>query len=187
MKQIFTLLTDKNMKNLFFTAFIGFLVFLVSCKKDQNLQETEKVGLSKAEILKIAKQYNLQDSIFKDNTKYGRFPDDPNLHARSTRTMCESYFEHWRKMADVMNDLHAYLEERKKITSMAEYYAVLESHPLTLAEEIKFMGGMEAYQKEKKRMMERNLEIYLDLKDGSFVFIPSGGYVDKTWRRLDRK
>jgi hypothetical protein len=151
---------------LFPFAFV-LLHFITACKGDfASIADQNSKQLSKDEIIEIARKYNLQDSIFTATpTKYGSFPDASRVYSSVNEKECEAYFAQWRKQADFASEFYKYYEERKHITSVAEYFEVLEKYPHNLQSYVETLGGMEQYQAHKKERLAGNYHLYLDAEN----------------------
>jgi hypothetical protein len=171
--------------------FIGLAVLLIVSSCGSNEQEsfipTPTLGVTREQVVAIATKYNLQDSIAEGYVSPHFKPFPPEVYPILTEAFWDSYFKQWRKFADKNNDFMQFRKEISQISSMEEYYQVIEKHPEEYASRVKLGGGIDAYNAEKEERLNGNYHIYL-CNDGAIAIIP--GETDKgtmKGKRLDKK
>lgn len=172
------------MKNLFF--FLTLLsIIAFSCKSSEK-DDTTATGVTREEVVAIAKKYGLQDSIAEGYVSPRFKPFPPEAYPALSKAFWESYFANWRKFSDKDREFQQYRQEMVNITSVEEYYQLIEKFPLVHQSRIDLHGGIEAYNRKKMDDINGNWHLYL-ANDGAIVFLPSdsddGAYPGK---RLDK-
>lgn len=143
---------------------------IISCNKEKETAIHVQKGVTHQDVASLAKKYNLQDSIAAGYTPiYGSIPSEA-FYPEITVEKLDRYFAHWRAFADDINEMQHFIEARKKVNTLDEYYALLEAHPILFKNTVEEAGGMEAFLKEKKRRYKQD-NIYLDLNDGSIILV----------------
>lgn len=165
-------------------VFAIFTLFL-ACKHYEKEETANKVGVTREEVIAIAAKYGLQDSIAAGYVSPHFKPFPPEAYPGLTPEFWDSYFAYWQKFSIQEKEMQGFRSELPTVTSMADYYRLIEKYPKVYQEKIKLYGGIEAYNQRKERHLSSAMHIYLDSK-GALVFIPAdaddGNYPGK---RLD--
>ena len=147
-------------------------LLLVSCKtKEEPI--TPSKGVSREQVVAIATKYGLQDSIAEGYVSPHFKPFPPEAYPALTEEFWDKYFAHWRRFADNQKEFAQFRKETSNITSMAEYYQLIEQYPSLYEQRVQAMGGLDAYNQQKSEDIATKMHIYLQ-DDGSLTFIPAG-------------
>ncbi|MCK6694416.1 MAG: hypothetical protein L6Q97_20250, partial [Thermoanaerobaculia bacterium] len=98
----------------------------------------------------------------------------------------DSYFAYWKKFSMREKEIQGFRKELSTVTSMSDYYRLIEKYPKVYQEKVRLYGGLEAYNKRKEEHLSSDIHIYLNDK-GALVFIPANAD-DGTYpgKRLDK-
>ena len=88
----------------------------------------------------------------------------------------EAFFANWRLYVDKRKEMEIFDKEKRNITSVAEYYALLEKFPLSFQDHVKSMGGIEKYEEDKKHTLTHGYHIYLSKEENAIVLTPRTDY-----------
>lgn len=150
--------------------FVLLTASMASCKKDKDHSPEHQKGITDEMVLELAKKYSLQDSIAAGYTPvFGSKPPEA-LYPEISATDIDRYFAQWRTFADDINEMHRFVEARKKVSSLDEYYALLEAHPILFKDMVEQAGGMSAFLKEKERRYKFD-NACINEDDGCIVFV----------------
>lgn len=161
------------------------IMLLFACKNYEKDETANKVGVTREEVVAIAAKYGLQDSIAEGYVSPHFKPFPPEAYPALTPEFWDSYFAYWQKFSMQEKEMQGFRSELPNVTSMADYYRLIEKYPKVYQEKIKLYGGLESYNKRKEKHLSSDMHIYLN-NQGALVFIPAnadhGNYPGK---RLD--
>lgn len=143
-----------------------------ACKNSEKDEMANKVGVTREEVLAIAAKYGLQDSIAEGYVSPHFKPFPPEAYPALTPEFWDSYFAYWQKFSMEEKEKQGFRNELPRVTSMADYYKLIEKYPKVYQEKVKLYGGIEDYNKRKEKHLSSDMHIYLDNK-GALVFIPA--------------
>lgn len=171
------------MKNIIF--FLLLLILPTIACKVTDKEDISTTGVTPKEVIAIAMKYGLQDSIADSYVSPYFKPFPQEAYPALTKEFWESYFARWRKFSDDQKAFLRFRRESALVTSVAEYYQLIEKYPSVYQSRVNSHGGIEGYNRQKEEEISGNWHIYLS-KDSAIVFIPSN-YDDGTYpgKRLD--
>lgn len=161
------------------------IFLIVSCKPTEK-DEISVTGVTREEVVTIATKYGLQDSIADGYVSPHFKPFPREAYPALTKEFWDSYFARWRKFSDEQKEFIRFRRESASVTSVTEYYQLIEKYPSVYQSRVNAHGGIEGYNRQKSEIISGNWHIYLS-KDSAIVFIPSD-HDDGTYpgKRLDK-
>lgn len=172
------------MKNIVFLLLL--LTFPIIACKITDKEEISTTGVTREDVIAIATKYDLRDSIADNYVSPYFKPFPQEAYPALTKEFWDSYFARWRKFSDDQKEFHRFRRESASITSVTEYYQLIEKYPSVYQSRVNAHGGIAGYNRQKSEIISGNWHIYLS-KDSAIVFIP-GDHDDGTYpgKRLDK-
>lgn len=122
-----------------------------------------------AELKNMVEKYNLQDSITETKNTGLQYMDKAKI---------EEWAQSWNSAIKERKEVANYFEETAKVRNRADYYKILDAHPLVKNIVIRSEGGIEAYEKYKKETLDVKWRIYRK-PNGELSFIAQNDPISK--------
>ena len=149
------------------------LFVFAQCKPtDQDDFRNLQPGVTRRQVEALAAKYGLLDSIQPGYTSPYFKPFPPEAYPALSEAFWDKYFANWRKFSDDHKEFLIYRQQLTAISSVAEYYRVIESNPHRRQSRIKLAGGAEHYNIEKSQALDGTLHVYIG-EDGCVTTLPA--------------
>jgi len=148
------------------------LFVFAQCKPtDQDDFRNLQPGVTRRQVEALAAKYGLLDSIQPGYTSPYFKPFPPEAYPALSEAFWDKYFANWRKFSDDHKEYTSYRQQLAAISSVAEYYRILEGSPYRKIS-IQAKGGEEQYKIVKSQALDGSLHVYVDI-DGWVKIIPA--------------
>lgn len=166
------------MKQIIFIAFC-ITTLAISCNtvKEDDTQPLSVLqplpdALTREQVLNVAAKYGLRDSIAIGYVSHRFQPFPPEAYPYLNAPYWEGFFQRWRKYLDKAAEQKLFDLQKSNITTVKEYFNLIEQFPLIYQSMVEAAGGQEIYNKEKQYTLSHNYHIYLG-ETGIIALIPA--------------
>lgn len=145
------------------------IIFITTCLTlvwgmtfSQNSAKSSQ-NWSLEEVKNMVKKYNLQDSVTATKNNGLMYADKIEI---------EKWAKSWVRAIEQQKERESFFNETQKVRTRADYYKVLETHPLIKQQLVNMQGGEVNYEKHKAETLKTNWRVYRN-KKGELAFLPA--------------